>query len=422
MRYAVLRAGRAVAYCSLHIRCGTRCEEGFHGGIAHFLEHTLFKGTRRRTAASISSRLDRLGGELNAYTTKEEIVLHATVLKEDLDKALDLILELATEATFPDAEIETERGVIIDEIISYKDNPPEDIYDTFDELLFRGHPLGGRILGTRASVSKITAEELRTFYRKFFIPENMALTVVADIDEKVMERKVGRKIDSFGLRSRNDKDGSRNDKDGSWNDKNGPRNDKDECQGEKKSPEPQVFNESRNRRNHEVNAIIGGPAPSLYGGKDRITTALLMNLLGGPASNSILGSILREKNGWVYNVECNYTQYSDTGIFTIAFGCDRPNFDKCVHTIQRELSRLREKPLSPARLKAARKQLLGQLAIASDNGEAQCLSMGKSLLSFGRVFTYAENKAAIEAVTAEDIQKMSLRLFDEGTLSKLVFY
>ena len=409
MRYAVLRAGRAVAYCSLHIRCGTRCEEGFHGGIAHFLEHTLFKGTRRRTAASISSRLDRLGGELNAYTTKEEIVLHATVLKEDLDKALDLILELATEATFPDAEIETERGVIIDEIISYKDNPPEDIYDTFDELLFRGHPLGGRILGTRASVSRITAEELRTFYRKFFIPENMALTVVADIDEKVMERKVERKIDS---RYKTGNDGSLSSR---------------ACEAGERIPSPalpvptQVFSESRNRRTHEVNAIIGGPAPSLYGGRDRITTALLMNLLGGPASNSILGSILSEKNGWVYNVECNYTQYSDTGIFTIAFGCDRPNFDKCVHTIKRELSRLREKPLSPARLKAARKQLLGQLAIASDNGEAQCLSMGKSLLSFGRVFTYAENKAAIEAVTAEDIQKMSLRLFDEGTLSTLVF-
>ena len=413
LRYAVLRAGRAVAYCSLHIRCGTRCEEGFHSGIAHFLEHTLFKGTRRRTAASISARLDRLGGELNAYTTKEEIVLHATVLKEDIDKALDLILELATEATFPDAEVETERGVVIDEIISYKDNPPEDIYDTFDELLFKGHPLGGRILGTRASVSKISPEELRTFYRKFFVPENMALTVVADLDEKVTERKVLRRIKrDFSTRP----DGL------GRNDSNRRPSDKNEFLYDKTRPVTQVFSESRNRRNHEVNAIIGGPAPSLYDGKDRITAALLINLLGGPASNSILGSILREKNGWVYNVECSYTQYSDTGLFTIAFGCDKPNFDPCVRCIGRELRRLRERPLPAARLKAARKQFLGQLAIASDNGEAQCLSMGKSLLSFGRVFSFAENKAAIEAVTAEDIQKMSLRLFDEGTLSTLVFY
>lgn len=401
MRHAVLQAGRAVAYCALHIRCGTRNEEGFHGGIAHFLEHTLFKGTRRRTAASISSRLDRLGGELNAYTTKEEIVLHATVLKEDIDKALDLILELATEATFPDTEIETERGVVIDEIISYKDNPPEDIFDTFDELLFKGHPLGGRILGTRASVSKITPEELRTFYRTFFVPENMALTIVADLEEKVLEKKVLRAV-----RARfPDTESASGNETGHL------------------SPVPtQIFHESRNRRNHEVNAILGGPAPSLYDGKDRITAALLMNLLGGPASNSILGSLLREKNGWVYNVECGYTQYRDIGLFTIAFGCDKPNFEKCMRCIRRELDRLREKPLSPARLKAARKQFLGQLAIASDNGEAQCLSMGKSLLSFGRVFSFAENKAAIEAVTAEDIQKMSLRLFDEGTLSTLVFY
>ena len=400
LRYAVLKAGRAVAYCSLHIRCGTRNEEGFHGGIAHFLEHTLFKGTRRRTAASISSRLDRLGGELNAYTTKEEIVLHATVLKEDIDKALGLILELATEATFPDAEIETERGVVIDEIISYKDNPPEDIFDTFDELLFKGHPLGGRILGTRASVSRITPEELRTFYRRFFIPENMALTVVADMEEKVLERKVLRMTRKIFPTTASPSPGMT-----------------------ASAPVPtQFFHESRNRRNHEVNAILGGPAPSLYGGKDRITAALLMNLLGGPASNSILGSILREKNGWVYNVECGYTQYSDTGLFTIAFGCDKPNFEKCIHCIERELGRLREKPLSATRLKAARKQFLGQLAIASDNGEAQCLSMGKSLLSFGRVFSFAENKAAIEAVTAEDIKKMSLRLFGEGTLSTLVFY
>ena len=408
LRYAVKRAGNAAAYCALHIRCGTRAEEGFHGGIAHFLEHTLFKGTRKRTAASISSRLDRLGGELNAYTTKEEIVLHATVLKEDIDKALDLILELATEATFPDAEIETERGVVIDEIISYKDNPPEDIYDTFDEMLFKGHPLGGRILGTRASVSRITPEELRRFYRTFFVPENMALTVVADIEEKVMERKVKRRVES---RDKLRNDGRKPGNDGNANGKD-----------ERATVPTQVFCESRNRRNHEVNAIIGGPAPSLYDGKDRIITAMLMNLLGGPASNSILGSILREKNGWVYNVECNYTQYSDTGLFTIAFGCDKPNLQRCLDCIGREIARLREKPLSEAKMKAARKQLLGQLAISSDNGEAQCLSMGKSLLSFGRVFSFAENKAAVEAVTAEDIQKMSLRLLGEGTLSTLIFY
>ena len=411
LRFAVKKAGNAVAYCALHIRCGTRDEVGFHGGIAHFTEHTLFKGTQHRNAASISSRLDRLGGDLNAYTTKEEIVLHATVLKEDLGKAVDLLLELATEATFPDAEIETERGVVLDEIISYKDNPPEDIYDAFDERLFAGHALGGRILGTVQSVKRITPEELRRFYATFFTPDRMALTVVADIDEKALEKKVERMA---GKRFPARRPGMTEEGPGMTDSFADARND---------TPVPtQVFNETVSKRHHETNVIIGGPAPSLYGGRDRIATVLLMNLLGGPASNSILGNILREKNGWVYSVECSYTQYSDTGLFTIAFGCDKSNLDRCLACIHRELTRLVETPLSDARLKAARKQLLGQLAIASDNGEAQCLSMGKSLLTFGRLFSFAEDKAAIEAITAADLQKMSLRLFDEGTLSTLVFY
>ena len=282
LRYAVRRAGNAVAYCALHVRCGTRDEAGFHGGIAHFIEHTLFKGTRRHTAGWISSRLDRLGGELNAYTTKEEIVLHATVLKEDLDKALSLLWELATEATFPEAEIETERGVIIDEIISYKDNPAEDIYDCFDEKLFKGHALGGRILGTRASVRKITSEELRRFYQRFFIPENMALTVVADLDEAVLERRVVKVAGDSRYKTGNDGGETGNDRGDAGNDGRG-----------KGAVQVQVFSERLNKRNHEVNAIIGGPAPSLYEERDRITTVLLMNPLGGPASNSILGSILR---------------------------------------------------------------------------------------------------------------------------------
>ena len=420
LRFAVKRAGNAVAYCALHIRCGTRNETGFHGGIAHFTEHTLFKGTQHRNAASISSRLDRLGGDLNAYTTKEEIVLHATVLKEDLGKAVDLLLELATEATFPDAEIETERGVVLDEIISYKDNPPEDIYDAFDERLFAGHALGGRILGTVQSVKKISPEELRRFYATFFTPERMALTVVADIDEKALEKKVERMAGKrFPVKPGMTKEEPGMTKARPGTAEGGPaptlsdRND---------NPVPTtVFNETVNKRNHETNVIIGGPAPSLYGGRDRIATVLLMNLLGGPASNSILGSILREKNGWVYSVECSYTQYSDAGLFTIAFGCDKSNLERCLDCIQRELKRLVETPLSDARLKAARKQLLGQLAIASDNGEAQCLSMGKSLLTFGRLFSFTEDKAAIEAITAADLQKMSRQLLGSGTLSTLVY-
>lgn len=187
LKYAVKRSGRSVAYCALSIGVGTRDESGYPAGIAHFTEHAIFRGTSRKSAAVISSYLDRLGGELNAYTTKEEIVLHATVLKEDLPKAARLLFELATEATFPESEIETERGVILDEIIQYKDNPAEDIYDNFECMLFKGSALETPILGTTSSVKKITAPMLRRFVAEKFLPDRMALTIVADIDESALE-------------------------------------------------------------------------------------------------------------------------------------------------------------------------------------------------------------------------------------------
>ena len=195
LRYAVRRSGRAVAYCALTIGAGTRDEAPYPAGIAHFVEHNLFRGTRRKSAAVISSYLDRLGGELNAYTTKEEIVLHATVLKEDLPKAARLLFELATESTFPEKEIETERGVVLDEIISYKDNPAEDVYDRFETLMFEGSPLSRPILGTQASVKKISADMLRSFVAQKFIPANMVFTVVADIEESKLEKRVLKLID-----------------------------------------------------------------------------------------------------------------------------------------------------------------------------------------------------------------------------------
>ena len=197
LRYGVRRGGSAVGYCALSLRSGTRDENGFGMGIAHFVEHTMFRGTKRKSASVIASYLDRLGGELNAYTTKEEIVLHATVLKEDLGKAARLLFELATEATFPDGEIETERGVVLDEIISYKDNPAEDVYDKFEGMLFEGHPLGRPILGTTASVRKLKPDDLRAFVRTFFTPDRMAFTVVADIDETVMEKRVLRLVEGI---------------------------------------------------------------------------------------------------------------------------------------------------------------------------------------------------------------------------------
>ena len=414
LRYAVRRGGSAVGYCALSLRCGTRDEAGFGNGIAHFAEHTIFRGTARKSASVISSYLDRLGGELNAYTTKEEIVLHATVLKEDLGKAAGLLFELATEATFPDAEIETERGVVLDEIISYKDNPAEDVYDKFEGMLFEGHPLGLPILGTSASVRRIKPEDLRRFTRTFFVPARMAFTVVADLDEKVMEKRVLRLVEKlFGDFSARPDGLGRNDK--TIVISSGAEG------GVEKSTWALPFSKTVDKRNHEVNAVIGNRAPSLYDPEDRITAAVLCNILGGPASNSLLNKVLREKNGWVYGVECTYTQYADTGIAAITFGCDKPNLERCLKALDKILTHIREVPLSERTLKAYKKQLLGQLAISSDNGEAQCLSMGKSLLAWGRIDTSAEMRARIEAVTPAALQQMAARIFDPDRLSRLIY-
>lgn len=399
IRYAVKRSGSAVAYCSLGIACGTRYEQGFHSGIAHFTEHTLFKGTEHKSSSVINGYLDRLGGELNAYTTKEEIVLHATILKEDLSKASSLLMEIATEATFPDNEVNTERGVVIDEIKSYKDSPSEDVYDRFEEKLFRGHSLSMPILGTPQSVRATSAEELRRFYKEKFVPGSMVFTIVADIDEKRMEADLLRTFDKFFSGS---------------------------CivSGELTRPESvtldNVFDEVINKRNHEANAVLGGYAPSLYEDKERIATSLMSNILGGPAMNSILNDILREKHGWVYGVESSYTQYSDTGIMAISLGCERENTEKCIDAVRREVSKLQDNALTDRKLRAAKKQFLGQIAISSDNGEAQCLSMGKSLLAYGKVASAEEIKREIEAVSADMIRDMACRIFAPDRTSSLI--
>ena len=400
LQYAVKKSGSSVAYCALSIKCGTRDELGYHSGLAHFVEHTLFKGTERRSASVINGYLDRLGGELNAFTTKEEIVFHATVLKEDLHKAASLLFELATSGTFPQHEIETEKGVVIDEIHSYKDSPSEDIFDKFEEMVFAGHPLSGNILGTVASVKKINRDELLKFVKEKFRPEKMAFSIVADIDEKKLEKEAQKLCKQYFA----------------------------ECPAAEPHSEPQKvehtyvpFDKTLSKRNHQANCIIGGPAPSLYQERERLATVLLCNILGGPANNAILNSVLREKNGWVYGVECSYTQFADAGLVAISLGCDKSNLDKCVEAIYKELRKLQATPLSDRKLKAAKKQLLGQIAISGDNGETQCLSMGKSLLAYGRISGVKETRELVEKISAADIQEMANTVFNIQTLSKLVY-
>lgn len=399
LQYAVRRSGNAVGYCSLTIKSGTRDEGNFHSGIAHFTEHTMFKGTCGKSSRVINGYLDKLGGDLNAFTTKEEIVLHATVLKEDLGKAASLLLELATCPTFPKEQIDIERGVVVDEIISYKDSPADDIYDKFEEALFEGHPLGKPILGTAASVKKITSDELKEFVRERFTPGNMALAIVADVDEKKMEAAVLKLAEKIF--------------DGHWLES------KERLLQEIKAPK--VFNRIVDKKNHEVNAIIGGLAPSLYDKEGRFSAILLSNIIGGPVSNSMLNNLLREKNGWVYGVESSYTQYTETGLMAITFGCDKCNLEKCMTAVRNVIGKMQEEMISGTRLKAAKKQLLGQLAISSDNGETQCLFMGKSLISFGTIFTDRQNREAIEEISAESLLKAAQTIFDPQRISTLIF-
>lgn len=401
MKYAVRRSSSSVAYCALSIKCGTRDEEGFHSGIAHFTEHTIFKGTHKKSASVINSYLDKLGGELNAFTTKEEIVFHATVLKEDLNKAASLLFELATSASFPEKEIEKEKSVVIDEINSYKDSPSEDIYDKFEELIFKGHPLSSPILGTASSVKKISCDELKRFVSEKFTPEKMSFSVVADYDEAALE-KVVRKLAGEFLGTESRTAGS-----------------EEEVKKEVFKGNGQFF-KKLNKRNHQANCIIGALAPSLFE-EDRFATVLLCNILGGPASNSILNSSLREKYGWVYGVECSYTQYEDTGVFAISIGCDKDNLDKCIREVEKQLLKLQTEPLSEKKLKAAKKQLSGQIAISSDNGETQCLSMGKSLMDYGKVTDQEATRQVIESIAAEDVRRMACTVFAAEKLSTIIY-
>ena len=335
------------------------------------------------------------------------------MLKEDLGKAAALLFELATCATFPEHEIEVEKGVVIDEIQSYKDTPSEDIYDRFEEMIFSGHPLSGNILGTKASVKKITQEELLRFAKEKFVPCKMAFSVVADIDEKKMEKDILKLVAKHF-------DGTAMAQDATLPCAADCTPDHRAC-GHYGQPAAERFEKILSKRNHQANCIIGGLAPSLYQERERLATVLLCNILGGPATNSILNSVLREKNGWVYGVECGYNQFSDTGLVTISLGCDKSNIDKCLAAIDKEIGKLQGEVMSDRKLKAAKKQLLGQLAISGDNGETQCLSMGKSLLSFGKIHSGKENRSLVEGITAEEVRDMAQKIFNKEKLSRLIY-
>lgn len=397
LSYIIKRSAGKAACCAVSVKCGTRAEEELPEGIAHFVEHCLFKGTERRSAKSINSVLDKLGGELNAYTTKEEIVLHSTTLKEDIRKAVELLLEIASEANFPEEEIEIEKGVVIDEIISYKDSPSEDIFDKFESLFFEGHPLGRLTLGTAESIRNAKREDLLAFYHRYFRPSSMVLSIVADEKEEKLEKMILSASAKYLKAS------------AAYSD------------AEQFPPIPRHFSLREDKGNHEVNLILGSLAPSLYDKQKRIATVLLCNILGGPASNSLLNAQLREKHGWVYAAECNYNQYSDAGLVYISIGCEQENLGKCLKSISQILEKLRSEKLGENFLRAAKKQLMGQLAISSDSKETQCLAMGKSVLAFGRLISDEETLKILDTISAEELRALAEELWSEDRISELVY-
>ena len=433
-----------MAVCAVSTMVGTRNEEPAYNGLAHLNEHMLFKGTEKRGAASINNLLENVGGELNAYTTKEETVVHATVLKEDLRRAVELLLELLFTSTYPDKELLKEREVVYEEIISYKDSPADSIYEDFECRLFEGHPLQYPILGTRKTLSRIESSTLKEYLHKWFIPDNMAISVVADMEESQVVKIVERALRKYCpgqhcdiIRESTPQPLVAGTASGTADGDTAPGGGTS-CGGTAGgctaggdtaadgatplawTPVP-PFRIEINKKHHQAHCIIGTRAYSYTQERERLALALLANILGGPAMNARLNTVLREKNALVYTVEACFNPYSDTGLFTIYFGCDKPLVERSLRLVRKELERVIEAPLSSRALANAKKQLLGQLAIASDNSEAQCLSMGKSMMIFGYIEPMETTRAKIESLTSLELQRVAQEILAWDNLSILIY-
>lgn len=425
IRFACKKVISPVTYCSLSVKAGTRDEDPKYNGLAHLTEHMLFKGTEKRSSRSINNLLEKEGGELNAYTTKEEIVLCSTVLIEDLPKAIDLLAELAFTSIFPKKELEKELDIVYDEIISYKDSPAESIYDHFETLLFKGHPLEKAILGEKKTLRKIDSNILKEFLHKNFRPENMVFSIAGNIEEKKLARLIEKSMEKYchtqvkAVLCIEENKESR-----PYGDKASVETAEVANTVEKQLESlsiGQKFSLALQKRNHQAHCIIGCSAYSFYDGWKRIALALITNILGGPASGSWLNMNLREKHGLVYNIEATYTPYSDTGIFSIYFGCDKSLIDKCRELVYKELEKISEIPLTESQMRNAKKQFLGQLFISQDNSEAQCLAMGKSLLVYNRIYPFEHSRKQIEEITPQQLMEVAKEVLHKGRLSELIY-
>lgn len=394
LRLVHLPVDSPVAYCGLAVNAGTRDERPDEMGLAHFVEHMLFKGTDKRRSWHILNRMENVGGELNAYTTKEETFIYSIFMEEHFGRALELMADLALNARFPAREIEKEVEVILDEINSYEDSPSELIFDEFENLLFKGHALGHAILGDERSLLTFNTASGRGFMDRYYVPANMLLFSMGRTNFRRIRRMA---MEWLGAADR----------------PMAPR--------ERIAPPPvAAVSERVAKETHQAHVLLGGRAYSLHDDR-RVALFLLNNLLGGPGMNSRLNVALREREGLVYTVESNITSYTDTGVATIYFGTDPKKLDKALRLTRRELALLRERRLTTTRLAAAKKQLMGQLGVASDNRESLFLGLGKSFLHYNRYDTLPEVFAQIDRLTADDVLAAANEVFDPAALSCLIY-
>lgn len=383
-----------VGYCGLIINTGSRDEMENEHGMAHFIEHVIFKGTKKRKTYHILSRIDDVGGELNAYTAKEETCIYASFLKQDFDRAIELLHDITFNSTFPAKEIEKEKEVIIDEINSYKDNPSDLIIDDFEELVFQDDPMGRNILGTPETLEKFGRNDIENFMHNNYHTDQMVICSVGQIDPTRLFKIVSKYFGSVVSNLRT---------------------------GERKTILPYHPQKLEKKMDTFQSHIAIGNVAYDLNSPNRPGLLLLNNILGGPGMNSRLNMSLREKNGIAYNIESIYSPYSGTGVFSIYYGTDEENINRSLNIVSRELKRLRQKPLGVLQLHNAQRQLKGQITIASDNKENLMLSIGKSYLLYNRVDTLEEIYKKINDITASDLMEIANEILDESKLSYLIY-
>ena len=404
LRIIHLPSDSKVVYCGYQINAGTRDEEPGEEGLAHFCEHVTFKGTERRKAWHILNCLESVGGDLNAYTNKEGTVYYAAILKEHIARAVDLLSDIVFHSTYPQQEIDKEVEVICDEIESYNDSPAELIYDEFENILFKVNSLGHNILGTAEQVRKFTTEDALRFTRKLYRPDNAVFFAYGDIDFKKLVTLLKRSVGSEELRVKNEEFNSR---------------EEERMKGEESnSPKGQTI--VMEKHTHQAHVMIGTQAYDVHDDR-RMPLYLLNNILGGPGMNAKLNLALREHNGLVYTVESTMVAYGDTGTWSIYFGCDEHDVKRCLRLVRKELDKFMEKPLSDAQLRAAKKQIKGQIGVACDNRENFALDFGKSFLHYGWEKNVDRLYEQVDAITAQQIQSVAQELFDEHRLTTLIF-